>query len=224
MGSALSSVFGGGGLSSLLNIASMFFPPLAIVNSLSNLLTGVLGQALKAGIETLTKEFGMPKFIGDIANKAIDTVVGQNQKESSSEVDSHIAEQAGDQVKSWGNDFQKDFVERTMDKVKAKRKSGADGKEQAPASSWLMCIAEAMGEAMAAKAGKMIDLSAKIKELSSKEIDPKDTNAQKKNAGEMNVANSQLNAAGKEFELLTNTMKSVVDSIGNSLAQAARKG
>ena len=132
-----------------------------------------------------------------------------------------MSAQAGDDAKAWGTDFTEQFVANTMDRLKS---SNGEGKKKATAGSWLEAIAMAMADAMSSKAGRMIDLSDQIKELSSKTIDQDDTNAQKKNAGELQVANARLNSAGKEFELLTNTMKSVVDSIGNSLAQAARKG
>jgi hypothetical protein len=223
MGGALKGIFGGGGIfGALLSVASMMFPPLAIASSLTNLLTQTLGQALKAGIDMLMQQFGMPKFIGNLAKDIIDKVISQNQKPSEPAVDNAVQQQAGDAAKAWGTDFTKDFVEKTLEKIKKRDgKSPAEGK--VTAGSWLEAIALAMADAMANKANKMIDLSDQIRDLSSKKIDQKDTNAQKENAGQLQVANAQLNAAGKEFELLTNTMKSVVDSIGNSLAQAARK-
>jgi hypothetical protein len=219
--SVLNNIFGSGGiLGAVMSIASMVFPPLAIMSSLTNLLTQALGTALKAGIDTLMKEFGMPKFVGDLAKGIIDQVVSANQKQTDPAADKAVQDQAGNDVKAWGTDFIKDFVEKTMEKIKGADKG--EGKK-ATAGSWLEAIALAMADAMTAKAGKMIDLSDKIKGLSNVEIKDGDTNSQKKNAGELQVAQAQLNAAGKEFELLTNTMKSVVDSIGNSLAQAARK-
>lgn len=222
MSGALSSVFGGGNIfGAILNIASMAFPPLAIASSLTNLLTNVLGTALKAGIDQLMQQSGLPKFLGNLIKDTIETAVSSNQHASSPEVDAAVSSQAGEQAQAWGTDFTEQFVANTMDRLSS---GPAGSKKKVTAGSWLEAIALAMADAMSSKAGRMIDLSDQIKELSSKTIDQDDTNAQKKNAGELQVANARLNAAGKEFELLTNTMKSVVDSIGNSLAQAARKG
>ena len=219
MSSALNGIFKGNLLGLVMNIASLAFPPLAIASSLTNLLTQTLGTALKTGIDMLMQQSGLPKFLGNMIKDVIDKAVQKNQQPSDPEVDKQVQSEAGDEAKTWGTDFTKQFVDKTVDNLK----SGKASKGKKTAGSWLEAIALAMADAMSAKASKMIDLSDQISKLSSAKIDQKDTNAQKKNAGELQVASAQLNAAGKEFELLTNTMKSVVDSIGNSLAQAARK-
>lgn len=219
MSAALNGIFKGGNIFGLMmNIASMAFPPLAIASSLTNLLTQALGTALKQGIDQLMQQSGLPKFLGKMIKEVIEKAVQGNQKPSTPEVDKFVQGESGEQVKAWGTDFTKQFVDKVNEQIKG------TGDKKIKAGSWLEAIALAMADAMSAKAGKMIDLSDKISKLSNVKIDEKDTNAQKKNAGELQVASAQLNAAGKEFELLTNTMKSVVDSIGNSLAQAARKG
>lgn len=220
MSGALNSVFGGGNILGLvMNVASMAFPPLQMAMSLSNLFTQTLGQALNAGIDILQQQFGLPKFVADLAKGIVDKFVSAKQHVTDPAVDQFVQDQVGDKAQAWGTDFTQQFVNDVVDKMKSKATS-----KKATAGSWLEAIALAMADAMAAKAGKMIDLADKIKTLSEQKIDQSDTNAQKKNAGELQVANAQMNAAGKEFELLTNTMKSMVDSIGNALAQAARKG
>ncbi len=223
MSGALSSVFGGGNILGLvMNIASMAFPPLQMAMSLSNLLTQTLGQALKSGIDILQQQFGLPKFVGDLAKGIIDKAVEAKQHVTDPAVDQHVADQAGEQVKAWGTDFTKQFVDGVIDNVK-EGKDAAGSSKKRTASSWLEVIALSMADAMAQKSSKMIDLSKEIKDLSRVEIDKDDTQGQKENAADMQAAQASLNATGKEFEMLTNTMKSVVDSIGNSLAQAARK-
>ena len=84
MSGALNSIFGGGNIfGALLSIASIAFPPLAIASSLTNLLTQTLGQALKAGIDMLMQQFGLPKFVGEMIKGVIDQAVNANQKASS---------------------------------------------------------------------------------------------------------------------------------------------
>lgn len=222
MSGALNSIFGGGNIfGALLSIASIAFPPLAIASSLTNLLTQTLGQALKAGIDMLMQQFGLPKFVGEMIKGVIDQAVNANQKASSPGADQLVNEQAGEKVKAWGTDFTKQFVDRVVDEVKDG--GPADGAKKRSASSWLEVIALAMADAMSEKSGKMIDLSKEIKDLSRVKIDKDDIQGQKENAADMQSAQASLNATGKEFEMLTNTMKNVVDTIGNSLAQAARK-
>jgi hypothetical protein len=219
MSGALNSVFGGGNILGLvMNVASMAFPPLQMAMSLSNLLTNTLSQALKSGIDILQQQFGLPKFVADIAKNIIDKVTQAKQHVTDPAVDDYVQDKVGDKAQAWGTDFTQQFVNDVVDKMKTK----ATGKKGS-ASSWLEAIALAMADAMTAKAAKMIDLADEIKTLSEQKIDEGDTNAQKENAGKLQVAQASLNAAGKEFEMLTNTMKNMVDSIGNAMAQAARK-
>ncbi len=222
MSGALGSVFGGGNIfGALINIASMMFPPMAIASSLTNLLTQTLGQALKAGIDILQQQLGLPKFVGDLVKGVIDQAVSSNQRPTADGADELVNEQFGEKVKAWGTDFTKQFVDKVIDDVKDD--GATSGAKKRSASSWLEVIALAMAEAMSEKSSKMIDLSDEIKDLSRVKIDKDDIQGQKENAADMQSAQASLNATGKEFEMLTNTMKSVVDTIGNALAQAARK-
>ena len=159
MSGALSSVFGGGNILGLvMNIASMAFPPLQMAMSLSNLLTQTLGQALKSGIDILQQQFGLPKFVGDLAKGIIDKAVEAKQHVTDPAVDQHVADQAGEQVKAWGTDFTKQFVDGVIDNVKEGKDTGGSSKKRT-ASSWLEVIALSMADAMAQKSSKMIDLS-----------------------------------------------------------------
>ncbi|MBK1614347.1 hypothetical protein CKO44_12800 [Rubrivivax gelatinosus] len=222
MSGALNSVFGGGNILGLvMNVVSLAFPPLQIAMSLSNLFTQTLGQALNAGIDILQQQFGLPKFVADLAKNFVNQAVASNQKATDPQVDQFVADKAGATAQAWGTDFTQQFVDKVVDNIK--EGSDSTGSKKKTASSWLEVIALSMAEAMSQKSAKMIDLSKEIKDLSRVEIDSDDTQGQKENAADMQAAQASLNATGKEFEMLTNTMKSVVDSIGNSLAQAARK-
>ncbi|BAL93916.1 hypothetical protein [Rubrivivax gelatinosus] len=222
MSGALNSVFGGGNILGLvMNIASMAFPPLQIAMSLSNLFTQTLGQALNAGIDILQQQFGMPKFVADLAKSIVDKAVQANHKSTDPQVDQFVADKVGDQMQAWGTGFTQRFIDGVIDDVKEGR--SVNGAKKRSASSWLEVIALSMADAMAAKTDKMLDLSKEIRELSKVEIDKEDINGQKRNAADMQTAQASMNSTSKEFEMLTNTMKTVIDSIGNSLAQAARK-
>ena len=83
MSGALNSILGGGGLGAIMNIASMFFPPLAIMNGLGNLMSSAIGGALNGVVDSMTKNMGMPKFLGnmlkDIISKVIPGMQGGDQ-------------------------------------------------------------------------------------------------------------------------------------------------
>ncbi|MBQ1765776.1 MAG: hypothetical protein IIZ92_23165, partial [Aquincola sp.] len=105
MSGALKSVFGGGNIfGSLLSLASLAFPPLAIAGSMSNLLTQAIGTAVKMAADTLMKEFGMPKFVRDIVNTVVDGAVSGNTTASEPDVDNFVEQQAGAEVQQFAQE------------------------------------------------------------------------------------------------------------------------
>jgi hypothetical protein len=228
MSGALGSIFGGGSggiFGSLLNIASMVFPPLAIANSLSNLLVSALGTAIKGAVDTLVKEFGMPKFIGDGVKGMLDTVLPQHQKESDPQVDAQVG--ANKDVQDWMKQFISDsstkLVEDTR-KYAEKKKSENGGKMSA--GSWLQAIAEAMGEIMGSKAADMVGLSKEMAKLNTdgKSIGKDDTQGQKDNAQQFSMVQAKFQAASQEYGILSNTFSNAIKSIGEGLTAMGRKG
>jgi hypothetical protein len=134
MSGALKSVFGGGNLlGGLLNIASAFFPPLQLVNSALNLLTQVAGQATKMAADTLSREFGMPKFVANMVKDGIDNFLGTQQRDTTPEVDEYVRCQCGDEMNSLRQQWSQQIAERAAEIVaaKASAKSGAGGKSEA---------------------------------------------------------------------------------------------
>jgi uncharacterized protein YPO0396 len=213
-------------LGAVLQGIGKLLPKSDLMNSLSNGLVKALGSAIKQGVDTLVKQFGMPKFLGELLKKAVDHAVTEHTKPSSAEADQAVEHHCGSEIKNWANDLVKDLVDKTLEKLKSDSAGGKDCKKaggKATASSWLSAISAAMADAITAKAHKMIDLSNQIKELSEKKIDQKDQNAVKQNAGEITAANADMNAASKEFDLLSNTLKNMVDTIGRATAEVAKR-
>ena len=66
MSTALSGLLGGGGISSILNIASMVFPPLGLATAAAQMVTQAVGQAVNQAAQQLTQTAGMPKFLQDM--------------------------------------------------------------------------------------------------------------------------------------------------------------
>jgi hypothetical protein len=220
MSGALSSVMGGGGLGALLNIASMFFPPLAMASSLSNLLTEAIGAGIKGAVDTLVKEAGMPKFLGDIVKGVVDSVVPNQKQQSDSKVDAYTSEKFKEPMDDFSKQLTKDLVDKVKedmgDRAKGKgsgSSSGAGGKKAA--GSWLEAIARALGEVAGEKAAKMVDLSNQISE--------KAGDSSPESAKEMTALNAELSGTSQMFKTLQETMNTTVKSIGEGLSTVARK-
>jgi hypothetical protein len=224
MSGALKGVFGGGGIfGALLNVASMMFPPLAIANSLSNMLVNAIGTAVKTAADTLMKEFGMPKFVRDIVNQVVDSVIPGQLKESSSEVDEHVKNSVGEEVQKFSNESAQEIVQKAMEKMRKEglensdeQRNKAKGGGKKSAGSWLEAIASAMGEVLGQKAAKMVELSDKIASTAGKEG---------KEAAAANAkATTEMQATSQMFNLMQSGFQNAIKSIGEGLTQMARKG
>lgn len=236
MSGALKSVFGGGGIfGALLNVASMMFPPLAIANSLSNLLVNAIGSAVKTAANTLMQEFGMPKFVRDLVNKAVDSVLPGQMKESSPEVDSHVESQAGEAMKQFQKELSDSVVSYASKKMAGEGKSGG----KSSAKSWLAAIAEAMGQFLGDKAARMVELSGELTKLNSEgqdltaQMKGKDqkssaygdlSNQKADNAREFNRVQAEFQGTSQEYSILSNTFTNAIKSIGEALTTVGRKG
>ncbi|MCR5867111.1 MULTISPECIES: hypothetical protein [Aquincola] len=224
MSGALKSVFGGGNIfGSLLSLASLAFPPLAIAGSMSNLLTQAIGTAVKMAADTLMKEFGMPKFVRDIVNTVVDGAVSGNTTDSDPEVDNFVEQQAGAEVQQFAQESSQAIVQRAMAKMRSEglensdeNRSKARGSSRAGSGSWLEAIAAAMGEVLGEKASKMVELSNKIASTAGEE----GKSAAKANA----AATTEMQATSQMFSLMQNGFSNTIKAIGEGLSQMARKG
>jgi hypothetical protein len=226
----IGKALGGGGIfGSLMNIASMMFPPLAIANSLANLVTQAVGGALKNAADILMKESGMPKFLADGIKDMADNVTGQQQSESSPDVDAYAKQEAGDSVQKFQDELTNQMVEsarKHMEETEDSKDSASGSgtgrsKGKQGASSWLAAMAKAMGEVLGKQASKMVglshDISAKMNAGGSKE-------AQQKAAQQGSAMQSELQGVSQMFAMLQSAFNNTLKSLGEGLTQMARKG
>lgn len=206
MSGALKSVFGGSGiLGSLLSVASMFFPPLAIATSLSNLLTMAIGEAVKMAATTLVKEFGMPKFLEALVNQVVGQALPNLMKPSDANVDAYVG--SNPEIKDFMGDLTQDLTTQIIDNTRRHVAEAQDQKEKATgkkgavgATSWLEAIAMAMGDIMGEKAAKMVELSQKMSDLnaSGQEIDKKLDNLAPVDS---KLSDKKFSSATQKFEI-----------------------
>jgi hypothetical protein len=229
MSGALKGVFGGGGIfGALMNVASMAFPPLALANSLANVLVQAIGKAVMQAVSTLIQESGMPKFLGSAIGSMLEKVLGGQMKQTDASADSAVQSDQG--VQNW----EKDFIEQLSSRIVENARKGVskenEGKGKAggkaSAGSWLQAIAEAMGSIAGDKASDMVGLSKQMSDLSAaaKGIGKDDTKGQQANAKEFSIVQAKFQAASQEYSILQNTFANAIKSIGEGLAAMGRKG
>ncbi len=231
--SLLSKVFGGGGgiFGIAFNVASMFFPPLAVANSLSNLLTSAIGQAVKMAASTLVKEFGMPKFLETLIGKVVDTAVSQLTRQNPTDpaVDQHVQQQAGSSANQYSMDLAQQLVDWVAKKVSEKNggsaAGGKGGKGAVPVStgSWLEALAMALGQAQGNKAAKLVGLADELSALSANQTNGSQ-DEKTKNAQAFTMKSQEIQAVSQELSILQNAASNAIKTIGEALTGAIRKG
>jgi hypothetical protein len=214
MSGALNSVLGGGNiLGAALNIGSMFFPPLAIANAASNLLNSVVGDAVKGAIDTISKECGMPKFIADIAKGCVDQVLPQQQQPCDRECSEHVRERTGGLFERFGKELMSDIVDAFKGhKAECDRAEGGKG----GGKSWFVALMTALGEMQNKQADKLQKLQKEVSDA----LGSGDDSAGSKQAQFDKM--EEFKAEGKLMDVLSQTVKSIGDSLGQALATVAR--
>lgn len=105
-------------------------------------------------------------------------------------------------------------------------KDAKAGAKKATGGSWLMAIAQALGEAAGKSAARMVGLADKLKEAGDSKAelaDSKDTKAKEQAANDYNQAQVEFQGASQEFGQLMNTISTALKSLGEGLSAVARK-
>lgn len=222
MGSAVSSVFGGGGAGGILGavggiVGGIFGGPMGamIGQAIGNMLQQAVGDSTKQAVDVLQQQHGLPKFLADEIKTKID---GALQQLHAHGVEPQAQAQAQHAVGDWMSNFiqgaAKQIVDEVTKQLKDEGKTGA-----ASAESWLVTIAKAMGKTMGDRAGKLVDLSQRIANTST----GGDNNAQQAAAKQMQMLNAEFQATSQEFSLLQNTFSTAIKAIGEAMSSIARK-
>ena len=216
MSGALDKVFGGGGiLGGLLQIGAMFFPPLAVLNGLGNLLTEAIGGAVNGAIDTLTQQFGMPKFLGNLIKDGLSKLMPGLQEQPDQQVNNFLKDKVGDKFDAFQKEMQSDIVD-AFKRYKSDADKANGGGTGAAGKSWFVALMMALGEMQNKQAEKVQKLAGEVSELLGAGDDSNGSKQAQFDKME------EFKAEGKLQEVLANVTKSIGDSIGNSLATVAR--
>jgi len=168
----------------------------------------IVSQLAREVIADVGKELGLPQGAIDAALTAFDAAAGTSGggQSASGLLDSFLANSgaspsASGQAHSALDAVRQSLQESALQEVKEKSGGSSSG---AGAKSWIMAMAEAFGERLDAMADDIQDLADAI----DKE-DPSTT--------------VKYSAATQEFNLLMNTANTAIKTIGEALANTARK-
>ncbi|MDT9000934.1 hypothetical protein RQP53_16780 [Paucibacter sp. APW11] len=175
MGSAVSSVFGGGGAGGILGavggiVGGVFGGPIGsmIGQAVGNLLNQAIGQAFNQVVDNLVSNHGMPKFLGDEVKAKVGDTLGRLQHQVPDAATNAAKDHFGSAIQEFQHNFANDLTAAIL-KALGKKASGADGSDGsggAPAGKgWLQAIARAMGEHLGDKAAEMVSLSEQMTAL-----------------------------------------------------------
>lgn len=180
MGSAVSSVFGGGGAGGILGavggiVGGIFGGPIGsmIGQAVGNLLNQAIGQAFNHVIDDMVSNHGMPKFLGDeVKAKAGETLGGLMHGGVSNDATQAAKDHFGPAINEVAHNFANDLSSMILQALGKKAAGGEDGSTGAvggkggkAGAGWLQAIAAAMGQALGDKAAQMVSLSEQMTKL-----------------------------------------------------------
>jgi len=209
---------------------SAIFPPAAMLGPLSNLATGLLGDALGSAIGQLGKQCGMPNFIMKEAQDLLGKVVSQLLKPVDPQCMDHVADKAGGAVKDLVSSIISDFKDAFQNYLNDASKKG-EGKGCGKGGS-----AGGAGGAGGGGAIGFRELAAILAELEQKQA-KNVQNAVQKASDALGVDSSQQGAEQQQFQAmeeskaeaqifqaLSSAISEVMKNFGGALNTAARGG
>lgn len=234
MGSAVSSVFGGGGSGGILGavggiVGGIFGGPLGamIGQAIGGMLQQAIGGGMNSAVDTLVKEHGMPKFLGEevksTIGKAIAGQLAQSQQGVSPEAQRTAQQNFGPAVKQWEADFANQIVQGVLDQLRSQGGGSTKG-AKATGGGWLQAIASVMGQALGNKAKEMVNLSQQINDASAAKASAKaGSSEQSEQADKFNKLMTEFQATSQEYNYLNSVFTTALKGLGEALSSMARK-
>lgn len=219
MSSPLNAILGNNPLTSMaMNIASIAFPQVAIASQLANMAVSALGGALSGAMDTLTKEHGMPKFLGDLVKNCVQNVLPQFMNPALPDCADFLQDKVGDKFEKFRCDLMRDFVDTFMNYKKDGEKEANGGGEagKGGGKSWFVAMMQALGELQNKQAEKLEKLQGEVSEsLTGADASKEDRQAEFDKMEE-------FKAEAKLQEVLASVAKTIGDAVGNALNAVAR--
>jgi hypothetical protein len=236
MSGALNSVFGGGGSGGILGavggiVGGIFGGPIGsmIGQAIGGMLQQAIGGGMESAVDTLVKEHGMPKFLGEqvkgAIGNAIDQLHSQGQQGVSGQAKDIAKEHFGDAINQFKKDFAQSIVEGVVEAMRGQDGKGEKaGGKGTSGGGWLQAIAKVMGDALGKKAKEMVKLSNEISEASAAKSQAKQgSKEQEEQADLFNKKMTEFQATSQEFNYLNSVFTTAIKGLGEALSTMARK-
>ena len=173
MGSIVNSVFGGGGISSLVTSAiSAIYPPAGIALGIANMVTQAVGGAVNDAVSQLTKQSGMPSFLQDPIRSMIESVVKELTQANDPECNEAAKEGYGKDMQDMMSQWANSIAQQAAQFIDEEGCQGG-GKGKSSGESWLVALAKAMGSIAGKHAQNLQDLSKKMDQARPKAVAPR---------------------------------------------------
>ena len=211
---------------------SAIFPPAAMLGPLSNLATGLLGDALGSAIGQLGKQCGMPNFIMKEAQDLLGKVVSQLLKPVDPQCMDHVADKAGGAVKDLVSSIISDFKDAFQNYLNdASKKGEGKGCGKGGAAGGAAGGSAAGGGAIGFRelAGILAELEQKQAKNVQKAVE-KASDALGVDKGDKGAEQAQFKAMEESkaeaqiFQALSSAISEVMKNFGGALNTAARGG
>lgn len=231
MGSAVSSVLGGGGSGGILGavggiVGGIFGGPIGamIGQAVGDMLQQAIGNGLNDAVDTLVKDHGMPKFLGDEVKSTIGNVMGQQAAQSQQGVSAEAQQIAhkhfNDSIKQFEKTFSENIVRGALDELRGQ----GGGNSKPTKGGWLQAIASVMGKQLGNKAKEIVKLSNEINAAAEVKNDKSKTaKEQEIAASTFNQKMTEFQATSQEYGYMNSVFTTALKGLGEALSSMARK-
>ena len=227
---------GGSGGAEGIGKAMQGFAPANVLNATANLVSSILGNSTKDAARTLHREDGMPKFVMDAINKAVDEAVKKHFKPVDPETQNALNDVTKDdsmkEIKKLTDQLLEKvrqlMNERTLDETKeatSTDKKGEGARKKKSAQSWFAAIAEAMGKVYGAKTAEVVRLSGEVSNVADKQAALAAKEEAKRKAAEEKERLRLEQAAAREAakpsiaeKMMQSAARSAATSLGRQVA------
>lgn len=204
LGGLLGGAGGAGGIFGLISQAISSGPE--IIKAVGGLFGQAAGKGVEDGANTLVKDHGMPKFVGEAVKKAVKEALAEHDDKSTGaakDAKDAAATKFADAIKEFSDAISKDLVDETLS---CKGESNTSG-------SWYEALAKALG--------KMLDKQAdKVKGMADKS-----GGAEGGEGGQADKPsdNAELNAASQKMSQLMGMVDNILKTLGEGMSRLSAK-
>jgi len=203
-GTVLNKVLGGkqsGGLEGIAGLLQNFLPA-DVLGAATNVVGALAGNSVNQALQTLQKEFGLPKFMMNDVQKAVGQVLQQLEKPVAQHIQSALNEVTRGDFNHTVGQIAQEIVKTALDTRGLGMGAGGD---------WRSAVTNATSKVLGDKVTRMAQLSGEISKLSEQIARGEDMGAGLERAAKQ----KELQGISQELSgMISAVVKGIVDSVG----------